>query len=124
MSGENSQFFRCMIYVSIYCCEGIPGQTGISGNPGAPGIPGVDGCNGTDGNFSYDISYCMHTCIHQYLKRSYVSIFAQFFTCGHFIHLFYFSFMKTGPRGIPGLAGVDGPRGFPGVEGARGDKGA
>lgn len=63
-------------------------------------------------------------CIHQYLNRSYVSIFAQFFTCGHFIHLFYFSFMKTGPRGIPGLAGVDGPRGFPGVEGARGDKGA
>lgn len=40
-----------------------------------------------------------------------------------FIYLFYLSFMKTGPRGIPGLAGVDGPRGFPGVEGGKGEKG-
>lgn len=31
--------------------------------------------------------------------------------------------MKTGPRGIPGLAGVDGPRGLPGYEGGKGEKG-
>lgn len=31
--------------------------------------------------------------------------------------------MKKGPRGIPGLAGVDGPRGFPGFEGGKGEKG-
>lgn len=30
---------------------------------------------------------------------------------------------KKGPRGIPGLAGVDGPRGFPGLEGGKGEKG-
>lgn len=37
--------------------------------------------------------------------------------------VFFVLFMKTGPRGIPGLAGVDGPRGFPGLEGVKGEKG-
>lgn len=39
-----------------------------------------------------------------------------------FIYLLYYEWTK-GPRGIPGLAGVDGPRGFPGYEGGKGEKG-
>lgn len=35
----------------------------------------------------------------------------------------WFALTKKGPRGIPGLAGVDGPRGFPGMEGGKGEKG-
>lgn len=55
--------------------------------------------------------------------KNYCYHFIKTVICKHFIYTFSLFSMKKGPRGIPGLAGVDGPRGFPGLEGVKGEKG-
>lgn len=109
------KFLRYYIHLIIY--EGIAGQFGIAGNPGAPGIPGIDGCNGTDGNFFFN-----------YFIMKNIWIFLDWKCCQiqnwyKHIHIFSLLLLRKGPRGIPGLNGVDGPRGTPGFEGGKGEKG-